>query len=160
MDNKLNNIWNVWYHSEKNNWKINGFKNIYKIETIADYWKLYNNWNKLGGINSQHFFIMKENIKPIWEDSNNIKGGCFSFKINTYQTKELWNDLSLFLITNQISNLEDDILGLSICQKKNNYSVIKIWNKNSKNNSLTNINKDILKKWGIDIIYISHMPTI
>ena len=69
-------------------------------------------------------------------------------------------DLSLFLITNQISNLEDDILGLSICQKKNNYSVIKIWNKNSKNNSLTNINKDILKKWGIDIIYISHMPTI
>jgi len=42
--------------------------------------------------------------------------------------------------------------------KKNNNTVIKIWNKNSKNNSLKLINENILKKWGMDIIYIAHMP--
>jgi hypothetical protein len=40
--------------------------------------------------------------------------------------------------------------------KKNNYCVIKIWNNNSTNNSIKFINKDILKKWGTEIIYISH----
>ena len=40
--------------------------------------------------------------------------------------------------------------------KKSNYCVIKIWNTNSANNSMKNINKNILKKWGTDLIYISH----
>ena len=41
--------------------------------------------------------------------------------------------------------------------KKNNYSVVKIWNKNSKDNSLSLLNENILKKWGMDIIYIAHI---
>ena len=49
-------------------------------------------------------------------------------------------------------------MGLSICLKKNNNTVVKIWNKNSKNNSLKLINNTILNKWGMDIIYIAHMP--
>ena len=52
----------------------------------------------------------------------------------------------------------ESITGLSICLKKNNYCVIKIWNKNSKDNSLSLINESILKKWGMDIIYIAHIP--
>jgi hypothetical protein len=36
--------------------------------------------------------------------------------------------------------------------------VIKIWNKDSKKNSLQLINKNILQKWGTEIIYIAHMP--
>ena len=27
------------------------------------------------------FFIMKNNVKPVWEDDNNKDGGCFSFKL-------------------------------------------------------------------------------
>jgi hypothetical protein len=42
--------------------------------------------------------------------------------------------------------------------KKNNSCVIKVWNKNSKNNSLLLLNENILKKWGMDIIYIAHIP--
>ena len=160
MNTKLNNTWQVWYHHEKDNWKISGFRNIFKIETIKDYWKLFNNWDKLGGINSKNFFIMKENIKPIWEDENNMKGGCWSYKINNHQTNELWNDLSLYLITNQLSKIKDDILGISICLKKKNNSVIKIWNKSNQNNSISLLNNDLLKKWGFNIIYISHMPNI
>ena len=74
MDSKFDNEWNIWYHNIKTDWTINGFKNIYNIKTIKDYWKLYNNWDKLYYINNKHFFIMKNNILPIinnkWREQN------------------------------------------------------------------------------------------
>ena len=155
---KLNNKWNLWYHHEKDNWKISGFKKIYDIDTIGSFWRLHNNWNKLKGINSKHFFLMKENIEPIWENPVNLNGGCWSYKVHENQAENLWNELAVYLVCNQIiDNPDDNTVGLSICLKKNNESVIKIWNTNTKNNSLSQINKNIIKKWGTDIIYIAHL---
>lgn len=154
---KLNNKWNLWYHHEKDNWKIGGFKKIYEIETIGDFWKLHNNWDKLKGINSKHFFLMKENVCPIWEDPINLNGGCWSYKVHEDQAENLWNELASYLVCDQIISNSDEAVGLSICLKKNNNSVIKIWNTDTKNNSLSQINKNIIKKWGTDIIYIAHM---
>ncbi len=102
---------------------------------------------------------MQDDITPIWEDPKNINGGCWSFKVHEDQAVELWEDLSVYLVCDKLCpTLEDEIVGLSICMKKNNNVVIKIWNKKSKNNSLKLINEKILKKWGTDIIYIAHMP--
>jgi len=159
-DIKFNNTWNVWYHHEKNNWSIKGYKKIYEINNAIDFWKIYNNWEHIGGITCKHFFLMKEEIKPIWEDSANCNGGCWSFKVLEHQAIELWNDLSILLVTDELllEKYKNDIVGLSICLKKNNYCVIKIWNKNSKNNSIKIINHNILKKWGTELIYIAHMP--
>jgi hypothetical protein len=99
---------------------------------------------------------MKNNIKPVWEDPNNIKGGCWSYKIIDSMASELWEDLSVLLVCDEL--LQNTIaLGLSIAMKKNNTCVIKIWNDNNNVNSIKNINKSILKKWGTDIIYIAHM---
>ena len=156
-DIKFKNKWNLWYHNEKDNWTISGYKKIYTIESIYDFWKLYNNWNQLGGLTSKHFFIMKEDIPPIWEDSNNINGGCWSFKINEDQSYNLFEDLSTHLVCESIIIKSDEIMGISICLKKNNNVIINIWNNNSNNNSLKLINDTILKKWGLDIIYISHI---
>lgn len=155
---KLNNTWNLWYHHEKDNWKLTGYKKIYTADTIGDFWRLNNNWNKLGGINGKHFFFMKDEITPLWEDPSNVNGGCWSFKVFEDQSEKLWVDLCSYMVTDEITSNPSDIVGISICLKKNNNSVIKVWNKDSKNNSLSFINKDILKKWGYDIIYIAHMP--
>jgi len=160
MDSKFKNEWNVWYHNIKEDWTITGYKKLYTITDINDYWKLYNNWEELGGINNKHFFIMKNDITPIWEDKNNKYGGCWSFKVNDSMAQHLWDDLSHYLVTENLSNIKDDIVGLSVCLKKNNFSVIKIWNKSSENNNLDLICKEILNKWGLDIIYIAHMPDI
>lgn len=159
MDNKLNNLsdtWNVWYHHTKDNWTIDGYKKIYKIENGIDFWKLYNNWESVGGITSRHFFIMKNNILPLWEDPINMKGGCWSYKIVDSIAHELWEDLSVLLVTNELVQ-GTTALGLSLTLKKNNTCVVKIWNDNSNKNSIKYINKNILKKWGTDIIYIAHM---
>jgi L-rhamnose mutarotase len=156
MTNNFNNIWNLWYHHEKDNWSISGYKKIYTIKNTDNFWTLFNNWNKLGGIYYKHFFIMKDGITPIWEDPKNKKGGCWSFKVNQHTAIELWENISMFLVTENISN--QDIVGLSICLKKNNNIVIKIWNTDSQKNSLSLLNEELLKKWGTDIIYIAHMP--
>ena len=158
MDLKLPDEWNLWYHHEKDNWTVSGYKNIYKITTINDFWKLYNNWDTFKGVNYKHYFLMKNNITPLWEDTYNVKGGCWSFKISEDKAEELWTDLSVYMMCNQLINDSNDICGLSICLKKNNFSVIKIWNANSNKNSLSLIHKNIIKKYGIDIIYIAHMP--
>lgn len=158
MDTKFKNTWNIWFHHTKDDWSIDGYRKIYTIETISDFWKLYNNWDKLGGINSKHFFIMKNDITPMWEDEENKNGGCWSFKIQEKEASKLWEELSLYLVSETISKIDDDIQGLSICLKKNNHSIIKIWNKDTKNNNNKNINDDIINKYYNDIIYIAHMP--
>ena len=100
---------------------------------------------------------MQNGISPIWEDPENKNGGCWSFKIHSSQSQDLWDDLSTYLVTENLSLKANYITGLSICLKKNNHSVVKIWNKNSKENSLSLLNEKILKKWGMDIIYIAHI---
>ena len=157
METNLVNKWNLWYHSEKDNWNISGYKKIYTIENVNEFWQLYNNWNKLGGLTYKHFFLMKNDITPIWEDPKNIKGGCWSYKININQVNELWEDLSIYLVTENLSNENNLITGLSVCLKKNNNCVIKIWNNDSKKTSLSLLNHFILEKWSTNIIYIAHM---
>ena len=158
-DINLKSTWNIWFHHEKDNWKISGYKNIFTIKTVCEFWQFYNNWDKVGGLTSSHFFLMKNDVTPIWEDEQNINGGCWSFKVHEDMAEELWENLSVYLICEKLCpTIPDEIMGLSICLKKNNNTVIKIWNKNSKNNSLKLINEKILQKWGMDIIYITHIP--
>lgn len=156
MSENFKNKWNLWYHHEKDNWNITGYKKIYEISNIEQFWNLYNNWDKLGSIFYKHFFLMKNDTKPIWEDPDNIKGGCWSYKIDCKNAKELWEELSVYLVSETLSS--EEVLGLSITLKKNNNTVIKVWNKDSKKNSITLINNELLEKWGTNVIYIAHMP--
>lgn len=154
----LKNNWCIWYHAEKDNWKISGFKLIYTIKTVGNFWSFFNNWDLVGGICSKHWFLMKENVQPTWEDPINVKGGCWSYKVTEEQAEGLFEDLSINLVCDTLSKDLNGIVGLSICIKKNNNCVVKIWNTNSHNNSLRLLSNDILKKWGTDIIYIAHIP--
>ncbi len=65
--------------------------------------------------------------------------------------------VALLLVSEELSSIQDDIAGLSLCTKKNNISVIKIWNTNNKNNNLNYLHNNILNIWGNEIIYISHL---
>ena len=56
-ENSLKHTWNMWYHHEKDNWKVSGYRQFYTIKTIEDFWRMFNNWDKVGGITSKHFFF-------------------------------------------------------------------------------------------------------
>ena len=87
---------------------------------------------------------MKEGIKPMWEDKQNINGGCFSYKINNKVVTKIWKELSYALMGETLSDY-DIINGITISPKKN-FCIIKIWISNC-----DNINPEIIKE--IDGLY-------
>ena len=155
---EFKNNWTMWFHNNRDNWDLNTFKKIVDVNEPETFWRLYNNFDKIGGITKRHYYLLKNGITPIWQDKANCLGGCWSYKVPEEQAEQLWTDLSVYLVNSLLCpKISDEINGISLCLKKNSSVVIKIWNSNSKNNSLKLINEEILKKWGINIIYMSHM---
>lgn len=132
----LNSKWVLWCHNlYDNNWGIDSYEQIYTFDTIQDFWKLYNNFDSLGGLTKKNYFLMRENIKPIWEDENNRTGGICSLKIPVAKSEEIWTDFSMHLIGEcfyEDDELMKDINGISICPKSI-WSIVKIWNGDAKN---------------------------
>jgi translation initiation factor 4E len=156
---KFTSEWNFWYHHELNNWRIDGYRKIFHLKNIKDYWDLHNNIDCVGGITNQHFFLMRYNIHPIWEDSSNRNGGSWSIKLNDISNVyNIWLKLSMLMLGETI--LKDEaarqskqVVGLSINLRNSNICIIKIWNKDSSMNSIKLLNDEIIKDFGYNIIY-------
>ena len=93
MNYLLNNNWNLWYHSLKdNNWDKKSYSKLITIRNLFDY-KLIEDEFKQNHYQNGMFFLMKEDIFPNWEDPNNRLGGCLSFKIPSSELISSWNTL-------------------------------------------------------------------
>ena len=68
---------------------------IMEIKTYNDICFMLNRYEN---INCGMFFLMKENIKPIFEDEKNIKGGYWSLRINKKETTECWKKIIYYLL--------------------------------------------------------------
>jgi hypothetical protein len=125
----LDNNWTVWMHMPNDiDWSINSYKKIYNFKTLEDCILFIENINK-EIVEKCMLFIMKNNIKPIWEDISNKKGGSFSYKINIENIHDIWKKLVYYLIGNTLSDnveLLNNINGISISPKKN-FCIIKFW---------------------------------
>ena len=126
---KLDNSWTLWLHLlYDSDWTINSYKKVYSFDTLENGTVLIENLNK-EIVEKCMLFIMKNNIKPIWEDDNNNKGGCISYKISINNVYSVWKKLVYRLIGNTITH-DTELLkclnGVSISPKKN-YCIIKIW---------------------------------
>ena len=143
---ELNNKWILWFHDPiDNDWSFESYINIHTINTIESFWEVFNNINKLN-IENGMFFLMKDGIKPMWEDEKNKNGGCWSFKILKENIYETWLDLIINCINETILtdvSINDVINGLSVSPKKT-FCIVKIWIKN-------NISKDIINNNIINI---------
>ena len=65
-------------------------------------------------------FLMRQNIKPMWEDPNNKAGGCFSFKVTNKSVPEVWKHVSYLLTGESLSTdkaFQDNITGITISPK-------------------------------------------
>ena len=156
---KLNSKWVLWYHCpDDKNWDIKSYKNIFEFDTVEDFWVLNNN---IKSIHIQYgmFFIIREGIEPIWEDSKNRDGGCWSFKLSKKDTFKAWLELSVALIGETIyKNTENimDINGISISPKKN-FSILKIWNSDKKKKNIEELDISIQNLEPNTSIYKSHI---
>ena len=143
MTHNLTNNWTLWFHDiNDNNWKLSSYDNIYTFNNLETYIKLY---NTIDNFSAGMFFLMKENILPLWEVKENKKGGYWSFKITKNKINTVWKDICSQIIGNTI--LDDaninSINGVSLSPKINN-CIIKIWLNKEVDISLFNIqNPDI-----------------
>ncbi len=140
----LNTTWKIYYHCNNNkSWNIQSYILLLEISTIQDFWEFFNNLPEL--INGS-FYIMRENIFPVWEDPLNINGGSWNFFTDMKNIKDYFINLSIYLVGETLCNLNNEISGFSITPKKNNFS-LKIWNTNCKNSNKFIFNKNIGLKY-------------
>ena len=118
----LNDIWNLYFHDNSSNWENESFILITTISNVEDFCAIFklldedNYWYK--GM----FFIFREGVSPRWEDPNNIKGGCYSYKISTEEIQQKWFDLCCKSLGDTIGVNEEyclNVNGFSITPKKN-----------------------------------------
>ena len=153
---KLLDDWCLWYHDlNSNDWSMDSYK---MIMDIRDYNDICFMLNRFENVNCGMFFLMKKNIKPIFEDEKNINGGYWSLRINKKETTEYWKKIIYYLLIEGIlDNNENEKLinGISIGPKINN-CIFKIWNSNYKKLDNNSLRSDIDLFINNDVYYLEH----
>lgn len=74
-------------------------------------------------------FLMKEDIKPMWEDGPNKEGGCFSFKVSNKEIEQVWKEVYFHIVGASITKNKlyyKNINGITLSPKKK-FCILKIW---------------------------------
>jgi hypothetical protein len=155
----LNSSWILWGHlPHDTDWSLKSYKKIHEFNTIEEV-KMILNIIPEKMVKNCMLFIMRENTKPIWEDTVNRNGGCFSYKIFNKNVVSIWNTLCYALVGECMSSNMDfvsSITGLTISPKKN-FCIIKIWVSNCNNKDQTSlINFESLNTH--NCIFKKHIP--
>ena len=153
----LDDKWVLWFHDPKNqDWSLESYKKLWTINSIQDYWLLHKIFDEKK-VQEGMFFLMKENVVPLWEDKQNVNGGCWSYKINKRDIYSSWIELSMALVNQKIMKDEsnNNISGISISPRKS-FNILKIWNSDSEKASNDLLSKKIPKLFVSQCIYKSH----
>lgn len=126
---KLSNKWTIYAHlPHDTDWTLESYKTLFTTDKMEEFITLTESLpDQL--ISNCMLFIMKDNIKPIWEDDHNKQGGCFSYKISNKAVPSIWRKFSYKLAGNTLfknTQTKNNVNGITISPKKN-FCIIKIW---------------------------------
>ncbi|OLL22950.1 Eukaryotic translation initiation factor 4E type 3-A [Neolecta irregularis DAH-3] len=155
--------WKYWHVSdESSNWE-DTLKEIAMVNTVQLFWQVFNNLPLNIPIkNSIHFF--KNNVKPLWEDPRNEKGGCWNFRLPKSAAPDFFREILMLLIGEQLQDVVlkgDDICGCSYSMRFNS-TIISVWNRDASNqvsvqNIFNRINDTIPSElWPTAVFYKPH----
>jgi hypothetical protein len=129
---KLHDNWTLWAHlPHDTDWTPKSYKNIFTMNSVEEAITITETLPEILVKNCM-LFIMREGIKPIWEDVKNRNGGCFSYKVINKNVYDVWRDFTYVLVGNTISANDSfvaSVNGITISPKKN-FCIIKIWMSN------------------------------
>jgi hypothetical protein len=121
--------WNLWAHLPQDpDWSVKSYKSIYQFTNLEETIAITETLPE-ALIQNCMLFIMKDGIVPMWEDTKNRNGGCFSYKVSNKYVSEVWRDLTYVLVGDTISSstsFVNSVTGITISPKKN-FCIIKIW---------------------------------
>ena len=154
----LSNTYNFYYHNPDNSdWSIESYINLLSFNSIEEFWVL-DKFIRKDMVENGMFFIMIDQILPLWEDKHNINGGCISWKVDRKYSYKFWIDSIGHFITQNLGTYTSNINGISISPKKHS-SIIKLWF----NDEINIYNMDLPKSFMLakdKIIYKSHTQNI
>ena len=140
---ELKSKWILWYHSTDNNdWTMESYKKVFEIKTYYDLLYIMKNLNNVA---SGMFFIMRDGIKPIYEDPQNMSGGYWSIRLMKRDSYDYFKKIVYYIVMEDLMRKSDHnrkINGLSISPKINN-CIFKIWNNDYSGLKTGDLRKDI-----------------
>ena len=126
---KLSDRWTLWAHLPHNtDWSINSYIKIYTFTSVEETIAISETMPSVLVENCM-LFLMRDGVKPTWEDPKNRNGGCFSYKISNKSVCKVWKELSYVVVGGTVSkqmNYVNNVTGITISPKKN-FCIIKIW---------------------------------
>ena len=156
---KLFDKWVLYAHlPHDTNWTIDSYKKILTFSTVEESISLFETIPVVM-YNNCMLFMMREKVKPVWEDVNNRNGGCLSFKVSNKSVASVWKELGYSLIGETVSENSDfmkNINGITISPKRN-FCILKIWLKGCTYKK-TNLLIDIKNLNKSEAIFKKHNP--
>jgi hypothetical protein len=141
-EHKLNSRWVLWYHNPNDsNWDMKSYHKVMELTSVENFWDMFTIL-KTSHFQNGMFFLMKNQVKPMWEDVHNVDGGCWSFRVSKKEVPKTWQELVISALGESLINTKytKTINGISISPKRS-FSIIKIWNDNVKINEADLLNK-------------------
>ena len=94
----LSDRWTLWAHLPHNtDWSIKSYIPISTFTSVEDTIAVTETLPPVMVENCM-LFLMKEGIKPTWEDPKNRNGGCFSYKVSNKNVFKVWKDLTYVVV--------------------------------------------------------------
>nr|CAB3241798.1 eukaryotic translation initiation factor 4E type 3 [Phallusia mammillata] len=136
----LNTPWTLWLDRSVPNLTVTEYeanlRKIYTVSTVESFWGVFNHVPAPSNLMARYsYHWMRNNIRPVWEDSVNANGGMWKLRCHKLCTDSVWNELLMACIGEQFAqyvNPGDDIIGLSVSVRKND-DLVQLWNRESIN---------------------------
>jgi len=157
---QLTDRWTLWAHLPHNtDWSISSYIHISTFSTIEESIGVTETLPSILVENCM-LFMMKEGIKPTWEDPKNRNGGCFSYKVSNKNVYKVWKDLTYTVVGASVSknvNFVKCVTGITISPKKN-FCIIKIWMTDCNNQNPSIVTPDVKGLTPNGCLFKKHMP--
>jgi hypothetical protein len=158
--NNLRYKWNLWAHlPQDSDWTVKSYKKIYQFKTVEDAIAITESL-PTDLIKNCMLFVMRDGVTPMWEDSKNRNGGCFSYKVSNKNVFDVWRDLTYVLIGETISTnntFVNSVTGITISPKKN-FCIVKIWMTNCEHQNPLIVTSDIKNLTPQGCLFKKHTP--
>ena len=156
----LSDKWALWAHLPHNtDWSLNSYIKIYTFSTVEETIAVTETLPSILVENCM-LFMMRDGIKPTWEDPKNRNGGCFSYKVPNKSVHKVWKELSYVVVGGTVSKqlgYVNSVTGITISPKKS-FCILKIWMADCSNQNPAVVTDDLKGITSQGCLFKKHLP--
>ena len=106
---------------------------IGSFDTVEKFWGIYSHLKRPSDLPSVNLSVFRKGIKPLWEDEANKKGGKFIIRVKKGISSHIWEALLLAVVGNQLGVGPDEICGVTISIRFQEWDIMTLWIRTSNN---------------------------